>query len=130
MKSIIIVVILLLISVCGYCQSPGDRKITSEGFKYFVDTKVLEELLQKSATQAQLDSSNKPTEQEQKVLEIKKESEPICVEISKDKSNKEESTFICILKAIFLGGKFPGESDEQYKLRLQISTLPAVQPYK
>lgn len=34
------------------------------------------------------------------------------------------------LKAIFLGGKFPGESDEAYKKRLEIKSYPATQPYK
>lgn len=34
------------------------------------------------------------------------------------------------LKAIFLGGKFPGESDESYKKRLEIKSYPAAQPFK
>ena len=35
-----------------------------------------------------------------------------------------------ILKAIFLGGKFPWESEEDYKLRLQLKTTPQGQPTK
>lgn len=34
------------------------------------------------------------------------------------------------LKAIFLNGKFPGESDEAYRKRLQIQSYPASQPFK
>lgn len=34
------------------------------------------------------------------------------------------------IKAIFLGGKFPGESDEEYRNRLQIQSYPATQPFK
>lgn len=40
---------------------------------------------------------------------------------------KEEAS---LLKAIFLGGRFPGETEEQYKVRRQVQASPAGQPFK
>lgn len=129
MKKIIIVVSMLLVAVCGYCQSPGDRMIASEGFKYFANIKQVQDTLQNQVEQEQL-KAIKQKEQEDRILAIKKEAEPICIELVSNDENKEEGQFICILKAVFLGGKFPWETKEEYKNRLQISGLPATQPFK
>ena len=130
MKKIIIIISLLLVAVCGYCQSPGDRMIASEGFKYFANIKQIQDTLQKKVEQAQLDSLKQQKEQEQKIIKIKKEAEPICIDITKNDKNKEDSKFICILKAVLLGGRFPWETKEEYRIRLEISAWPATQPSK
>lgn len=43
------------------------------------------------------------------------------------KRQKKEGS---LLKAIFLGGRFPGESEEYYKIRQQVASSPAGQPFK
>ena len=113
-----------------FAQSPGDRMITSEGFKNMINTKAIEDSLKKADEKAKLEKAKKQKQQEEKAVKIKKEAEPICIEITKNDKNKEDSKFICLLKAIFLGGKSPWESEQDYKLRLQMSTFPASQPFK
>lgn len=130
MKKIIIIISLLLVAVCGYCQSPGDRMIASEGFKYFANVKQITDTLQRKVEKQQLQKIKDQKTKEDKILAIKKEAEPICVEITKEFSNKEESQFLCVLKAIFLGGKFPWETKEEYRVRLEISAWPSTQPSK
>ena len=129
MKKIIILALLIL-PISIFSQSPGDRMIVSEGFKGTVNTQHLTDTLKRKIEEAKLKAIKEQKAKEKKVIAIKKEAEPICTELTKDDKNKEDSKFLCILKAIFLGGKFPGESDEQYRLRLEVSTLPATQPYK
>lgn len=126
MKKTIIILGLILMPLLGFCQSPGDRMIASEGFKYFANVKQITDTLQRKVEAQQLQQIKDQKANEDKILAIKKESEPICIQITTD----EESKFICILKAIFLGGKFPWETEEEYKVRLQVSKLPATQPSK
>lgn len=130
MKKTIIILGLILIPSLGFCQSPGDRMIASEGFKYFVNVKQITDTLQRKVEEQQLQQIKDKKAKEDKILAIKKEAEPICVEITKEFSNKEESRFLCVLKAIFLGGKFPWETKEEYRTRLEISAWPATQPSK
>lgn len=129
MKKIIILIALLL-PISIFAQSPGDRMIASEGFKNMINIKAVDNSLKKANEKAKLEQAKKQKQQEEKVVKIKKEAEPICVELTKNDKNKEDSKFVCILKAVLLGGKFPWESDSEYKLRLKISTLPATQPSK
>lgn len=130
MKKLLVLVSLMFVSVLVFAQSPGDRMITSEAFKQYINTKQLTDTLQKAVEKAKLEQLKKQKEQEERMLKIKKEAEPICSEIVKDKENKEDKKFVCILKAIFLGGKFPWETDEEYRFRLEMSTWPASQPSK
>lgn len=129
MKKLIILSMLLL-PITVFAQSPGDRMIAREGFKYFANTKEITDILQRKIEEEQLQQLKDQKAKEDKVIEIKKEAEPICIEITKNDENKEDSKFICILKAIFLGGKFPWETNEEYRVRLEISAWPATQPSK
>ena len=129
MKKLIILIILLL-PISIFAQSPGDRMVVSEGFKGVGNTQHLTDTLQRKIEEAKLKAIKEQKAKEKKVIAIKKEAEPICTELTKDDKNKDDSKFLCILKAIFLGGKFPWETEQEYKLRLQVSTLPATQPYK
>ena len=121
---------MLLLPITVFAQSPGDRMIVSEGFKNMINTKAVENSLKKANEKAKLEQAKKQKQQEEKAVKIKKEAEPICIEITKNSKNKEDSKFVCLLKAIFLGGKTPWESEQDYKLRLQMSTFPASQPFK
>jgi len=127
-KLIILIALLLPISI--FAQSPGDRMIASEGFKNMINTKAIEDSLKKADEKAKLEKAKKQKQQEEKVVKIKKEAEPVCAELTKNDKNKEDSKFVCILKAVLLGGKLPWESDSEYKLRLKMSTFPASQPFK
>ena len=129
MKKLIILSILLL-PITVFAQSPGDRMIASEGFKNMINTKAIGDSLKKANEKIKLEQAKKQKQQEEKVVKIKKEAESICIEITKNDKNKEDSKFVCILKAVLLGGKYPWESEQDYKLRLQMSTFPASQPFK
>ena len=121
---------MLWLPVSIFAQSPGDRMVASEGFKYFANVKKITDTLQRKVEKQQLQQIKDQKTKEDKILAIKKEAEPICVEITKEFSNKEESQFLCVLKAVFLGGKFPWETKEEYRVRLEISAWPATQPSK
>lgn len=118
MKKLVIVVGLLVVPLIGYCQSPGDRIVFSEAYKQTVNTKV-ERTVVTQTVNKQIQEQNEI----QRILKIKLEAEPICNLIVKDMQNKDENKFICILKAIFIGGKLPWETDLQYKNKLEHSYL-------
>jgi len=129
MKKLMVLIVVVFTSVLVYSQSPRvEVKITKDGFGNTLQQKAVSDTLQKVLQQS-VEEQQKAAAQkaeEERILAIKKEAEPICKQITKT----EDSKFLCIVKAIFLGGKFPWESEAQYKLRLEVSTWPAAQPYK
>lgn len=118
MKQIVVISAILFIPLMGYCQSPGDRIVFSEAYKQTINTKV-ERTVVTQTVNKQLQEQNEI----QRILKIKLEAEPICNLIVKDMTNKEDNKFICILKAIFIGGKKPWETEEQYINKLKHSYL-------
>lgn len=116
MKKLMIVANLLIIPLIGYCQSPGDRIVFSEAYKqttktirYNIEPKVTKQVLEQNEIM--------------RILKIKLEAEPICNIITKNSVNRENDKFICLIKAIFLGGKLPWETNLQYKNKLEHSYL-------
>lgn len=130
MKKLMVLIVVVFTSVLVYSQSPRvEVKVTKDGFGNTFQQKAVSDTLQQALQQSIEEQQRKAAAQkaeEERILAIKKEAEPICKQITKT----EDSKFLCIVKAIFLGGKFPWESETQYKLRLEVSTWPAAQPYK
>ena len=118
MKQIVVISAILFIPLMGYCQSPGDRIVISEAYKSTIPTKV-----ERSVIQITLDKQIQEQKKIETILNIKQEAEPLCENIVKDSTNKEQDKFICILKAIFIGGKKPWETEEQYIDKLNHSYL-------
>lgn len=111
MKKIILLTLLVLpLSVLA--QSRGDRLVGTYGFK-LQPSKIDTTKIQRKVIQAK----NK--------VKIEK-----AKELTKKHCTDNKCTFKQVLKAIFLGGKFPWETDEQYRLRKQIKCTPAGQPFK
>lgn len=129
-KLAVLLVLCAVASLVGHAQSPRvEVQMTKFGFGQFFQQKAVSDSLQQALQQSVEEQQRKAAAQkaeEERILAIKKEAEPICKQITKT----EDSKFLCIVKAIFLGGKFPWESEAQYKLRLEVSTWPAAQPYK
>lgn len=118
MKKLVIVVSLFVVPLIGYCQSPGDRIVFSEAYKQTINTKIQRTVISQTINKQVLEQN-----EIMRILKIKLEAEPICNLIVKDSTNKEQDKFICILKAIFIGGKLPWETDLQYKNKLEHSYL-------
>jgi len=121
MKKIIIVGILLL-PVAVLAQSRGDRLVGTYGFKtkpVQVDTAAIERQIVK-----QLNARYKkiPLIEDDRVVKAK--------ELTKEHCANNQCTFKQVLKAVFLGGKFPWETTEQYRLRKQMECTPSGQPFK
>lgn len=111
MKKIILLTLLVLpLSVLA--QSRGDRLVGTYGFK-LQPSKIDTAKIQRKVIQA---------EYKTKIEKAKK--------LTKEKCSDNKCIFKQVLKAIFLGGKFPWETDKDYQLRKQMECTPAGQPFK
>ena len=111
MKKIILLTLLVLpLSVLA--QSRGDRLVGTYGFK-LQPSKIDTTKIQRKVIQA---------EHKAKVEKAK--------ELTKKHCTNNKCSFKQVLKAIFLGGKFPWETVKDYQLRIQIECTPAGQPFK
>lgn len=136
MKKIIIITLLvtsLIAPITLLAQSRGDRIVGNYGFKVNsvktekpkVDSTTLQKNLEhKIFRQLELNAHYQkiPLIEDDRVVKAK--------ELTKEHCNNNKCTFKQVLKAIFLGGKFPWETQEQYILRKQVECTPAGQPFK
>ena len=111
MKKIILLTLLVL-PLTILAQSRGDRLVGTYGFK-LQPSKVDTTKIQRKVIQAK---------HKAKVEKAKN--------LTKEKCSDNKCTFKQVLKAIFLGGKFPWETDKDYQLRKQMECTPAGQPFK
>ena len=132
MKKIIIIT-LLIAPITLLAQSRGDRIVGTYGFKVStvktekpkVDSVSLQKHLERKIfRQLELNARYQkiPLIEDNRIVKAK--------ELTKEHCNDNKCTFKQVLKAIFLGGKFPWETQEQYVLRKQIECTPAGQPFK
>lgn len=103
-------------------QSRGDRIVGTYGFKVNqvkTDTisKKIENKVHRTIARQQI-----PLIEDDRVVKAK--------ELTKEHCKDNKCTFKQVFKAVFLGGKFPWETQEQYILRKQIECTPAGQPFK
>jgi len=120
MKKIIILGLLLL-PLTVMSQSRGDRLVGTYGFK---QNKSLNDSIANQVNRqlAYNRLSKIPLIEDDRVVKSK--------ELTKKHCTNNKCTFKQVLKAIFLGGKFPWETDKDYQLRKQIECTPAGQPFK
>lgn len=117
MKRLVVLGLLLLpLTLLG--QSRADVMIGSYGFKQALQpksnkTNKVENNVQRKVVQA---------EHKAKVEKAKK--------LTKEKCSNNKCTFKQVLKAIFLGCKFPWETDKEFHNRKMIEYTPAGQPFK
>ena len=110
----LVVLGLVLLPVLAFSQSRADVMIGSEAFKKAFQPK--------SNIQTKIERKVLQQEHKAKVEKAKK--------LTKEKCSNNKCTFKQVLKAIFLGGKFPWETENQYRLRKQMECTPAGQPCK
>lgn len=127
MKKVIILII-LFIPLTLLAQSRGGRLVGTYGFKTNkskVDTITIQRNVERKIFK-QLEENARykkiPFITDNRVVKAKELTNKNC------KDNK--CTFKQVLKAIFLGSKFPWESQRDYNLRKQIESTPAGQPFK
>ena len=114
MKKIILLalLVLLVLPLTVLAQSRGDRLVGTYNFK-LQPSKIDTTKIQRKVIQAK---------HKAKVEKAKK--------LTKEKCSDNKCTFKQVLKAVFLGGKFPWETEEQYNDRLQRRTHPSNLPFK
>ena len=120
MKKIIIIT-LLVMPITLLAQSRGDRLVGTYAFK---QNKTLNDTITNKVNRQLAYNRFKkiPLIEDDKVVKAK--------ELTKEHCKDNKCTFKQVLKAIFLGAKFPWETQEQYILRKQIECTPAGQPFK
>lgn len=113
---------LVLLPLSVLAQSRGDRLVGTYGLKV-QSTKVDSTAIERQILR-QLHTRYKqiPLIEDDRVIKAK--------EFTKKHCANNKCTFKQVLKAIFLSGKFPWETQEQYILRKQIECTPAGQPFK
>ena len=117
MKKVLVIAVLVT-PLLAFGQSRVDTTIGSYGFKLALHPKSITQKDIQNSIQRQVIRQQIRA----KVNEAKK--------LTKEKCTDNKCTFKQVLKAVFLGGKFPWETEEQYKDRLQISTQPSNLPFK
>ena len=110
----LVVLGLVLLPVLAFSQSRADVMIGSEAFKKAFQPK--------SNIQTKVERKVLQQEHKAKVEKAKK--------LTKEKCSNNKCTFKQVLKAIFLGGKFPWETENQYRLRKQMECTPTGQSFK
>lgn len=117
----LIITILLVLPLTIMAQSRGDRLVGTYGFK---QNKSLNDSITNQVNRqlAHNRLSKIPLIEDDRVVKSK--------ELTKKHCTNNKCTFKQVLKAVFLGGKFPWETKEQYKLRKQVESMPAGQPFK
>ena len=118
----IILLTLLVLPLSVLAQSRGDRLVGTYGFKIQsakIDSTTIERqvLIQLHTHYKQI-----PLIEDDRVIKAK--------ELTKKHCTDNKCSFKQVLKAIFLGSKFPWETDKDYQLRKQIECTPAGQPFK
>lgn len=113
---------LLLLPLTIMAQSRVDRLVGTYGFKtkpIQIDSTTIERQVLR-----QLHTRYKqiPLIEDDRVVKAR--------ELTKKYCTNNKCTFKQILKAIFLGGKFPWETDKDYQLRKQMEATPVGQPFK
>lgn len=118
MKKLLVLVVMLFCSLTVFAQSPRvETRITHDGLGWMiVPKKTLNDSTQRAIERAIA----------KQVLQAKRDSVKVNV-VKKPTVKYGKKQW---LKAIFLTGKFPGESDDAYRKRLQIQSYPASQPFK
>lgn len=120
MKKLLVTVVLVL-PLTIMAQSTGDRLVGTYAFK---QNKVLNDTITNQINRQLAYNRFKkiPLIEDNRVVKAK--------ELTKEHCKDNKCTFKQVLKEIFLGGKFPWETQSQYKLRKQIENTPAGQPFK
>lgn len=120
MKKIIIITLLML-PITLLAQSRGDRLVGTYAFK---QNKVLNDTITNQINRQLAHNRFKkiPLIEDDRVVKAK--------ELTKEHCKDNKCTFKQVIKAVFLGGKFPWETQKQYVLRKQMECTPAGQPFK
>lgn len=114
-KLLVLFVFILFTSVCSFSQSPS-VEVRMARINTIKPVKVKNTTIQKDSLERAI---LKQVEQARRDA------------IKKDIEKKRRAAIRRQwLRAIFLGGKFPGESDEAYRKRLEVQSYPASQPFK
>ena len=127
MKKVIILAV-MFIPLTALGQSREDRLVGTYGFKVQpvkVDTTAIQKHIERKIfRQLELNARYKkiPLIEDDRVVRAKALTKKHCTD--------NKCTFKQVLKAVFLGGKFPWETDDQYRIRKQIECSPAGQPFK
>lgn len=110
----LVVLGLVLLPVMVFSQSRADVMIGSEAFKKAFQPK-----------------SNLQTKVERKVVQQQHKAKiEKAKKLTKEKCSDNKCTFKQVLKAIFLGGKFPWESEKDFLKRKKMESTPSGQPFK
>lgn len=117
MKKVLVTAVLVT-PLLAFGQSRVDTTIGSYGFKLALQPKSVTQMDLQNNIQRQIVKQQTKA----KVEKAKK--------LTKEHCTENKCTFKQVLKAVFLGGKFPWETEEQYKDRLQRSTHPSNLPFK
>ena len=125
MKKLVVILAVLFVSGVVQAQSPRvDSKITHDGLGWtLVPRYALNDSTQKALNAALERAVAKQRLQSGAKIHIPADTTTV-------KKKPVRSTRAQWLRAIFLGGPFPGESKEAYRQRLQIQSYPASQPFK
>ena len=125
MKRLGIILAVMFVSVVVQAQSPRvETKITHDGLGWTLVPKYT----LNDSTQRALHVAIERAIAKQRLQSGNKERTP--ADTTTVKKPAVRSTRSQWLRAIFLGGPFPGESKEAYRKRLQIQSYPASQPFK
>ena len=120
MKKLLVLVVMLFCSLTVFAQSPRvETQITHDGLGWMIVPKRKV----KDSTQIALERAIA-----KQLLQAKRDS--VKVGATQVKRPVVRCSRAQWLRAIFFGGKFPYESDEAYRKRLQIQSYPASQPFK
>ncbi len=143
-KVVITVVAVVFAAVAAQAQSARvEVGIMNDSWKgsLALNKRVEQEVTREEARQAQKQAKQEQAQQKNKNNSAAKRS-PKAPATQKKATNKntqkpakkaekkENGTATQWLEAIFLGGKFPGETDAEYHNRMMSQTQPATMPFK
>lgn len=114
----LLVMSVLVTPLFAFSQSRVDTTIGSYGFKLALQPKSVTKMDLQNNIQRQI------VKQQTKV-KIEK-----AKKLTKEHCTENKCTFKQVLKAIFLGSKFPWETDKDYQLRKQMEATMTGQPFK
>ena len=117
MKKVLVIAVLVT-PLLAFSQSRVDTTIGSYGFKLALQPKSVTQMDLQNNIQRQIVKQQIKA----KVEKAKK--------LTKENCTENKCTFKQVLKAVFLGGKFPWETEKDYQLRKQIECTPVGQPFK
>lgn len=117
MKKLLVIAVLVT-PLLAFGQSRVDTMMGSYGFKLALQPKSVTQMDLQNNIQRQIVKQQIKA----KVEKAKKLTKKHCTE--------NKCTFKQVLKAVFLGGKFPWETDKDYQLRKQMEATLVGQPSK